>query len=285
MKTRNDIQSVRKAMELLCLFTHGFPSLGIKEISAMLNLPKGTVHGFARTLLNTGFLQQNPETRKYQIGMRIYELGAILAGTLDVNQKATRPVQELAKRTRLVCHIAIWDGDSALVTLNVDPRFNPKSVYQMGPRVSAHCSAVGKALLAYLQPQEIKTYLEQCKLARYTSKTIIRKEQLLKELEEVRLRGYAIDREETMLGLTCIGAPILGRGGLLVGSISLSGSSDRILGKQKTGLIKELLETAGEISRSVGYSLASLELPPPQKSGKSRRDEVEGGFPFLRRPS
>jgi len=57
---------------------------GIKEISSLLNLPKGTVHGLARTLLNTGFLQQNPETRKYQMGMRIYELGAILAGTLEV---------------------------------------------------------------------------------------------------------------------------------------------------------------------------------------------------------
>jgi IclR family KDG regulon transcriptional repressor len=247
------IQSVNRAIAILSLFNNRRPRLGITEISHILNLPKGTVYGLASTLLNAGFLQQDLETRKYQLGLKIYEMGTTLAGNLEINQKAVSPANKLAKSVKLVSRIAIWDGDSALITLNVDPRSNSLFVFQVGPRIPAYCSSVGKALLAFLNYEELEAYLGRTDLVPYTAKTITQKERLLRELEKTRQRGYSIDRGETMLDLACIGAPIFGRGGHLEASLSLSGNLDNFQRKQLKDLSEKLLKTAGEISRSMGY--------------------------------
>jgi len=252
MKTGSDIQSVTRAFGILSLFTHSTPSLGITEISRSVNLPKGTAHGLTRTLLKAGFLQQDSATKKYHLGLKIYELGVILAATLEINVKAEGAAQQLTKRTHLVTRIAIWDGNSALITLNVDPRSYASFVHQIGPRVPAYSSAVGKVLLAFLDEEELEAYLDQTELVPYTSKTVTQTERLLRELEKTRQRGYSTDQEETLLGLACIGAPLFGRGGRCEASISLSGDPDVIYGNQRKGLIDLLLRTAGEISRSKG---------------------------------
>ena len=253
MKDKLGIQSVNRAITILSLFSHRRPRLGITEISRILNLPKGTVHGLVRTLLNAGFLQQEPETRKYQLGLKLYEMGITLAVNLEINQKAVGLANKLAKSVSLVSRIAIWDGDSALITLNIDPRSNSLFVHQIGPRIPAYCSSVGKAILAFLNNEELNAYLSRTELIPYTPKTITQKERLLNELEETRQRGYSIDQEETTLGLVCIGAPIFGKGGHLEASISLSGDPGRFRKKQLKGLCEKLIKTAGEISRSMGY--------------------------------
>jgi IclR family KDG regulon transcriptional repressor len=258
MKDKLGIQSVNRAIAILSLFSHRRPSLGITEISRILNLPKGTVHGLVRTLLNAGFLQQEPETRKYQLGLKLYEMGITLAVNLEINQKAVGPANKLAKSVNLVSRISIWDGDSALITLNVDPRSNSLFVHQIGPRIPAYCSSVGKAILAFLNNEELNAYLSRTELIPYTPKTITQKERLLSELEETRQRGYSIDQEETTLGLVCIGAPIFGKGGHLEASISLSGDPSRFQRKKMKGLCEKLIKTAGEISRSMGYFSEAL---------------------------
>jgi DNA-binding IclR family transcriptional regulator len=253
MKEKLGIQSVNRAIAMLSLFTYRRPRLGITEISRILNLPKGTVHGLVRTLLRAGFLQQDPETRKYQLGLKLYEMGITLAVNLEINQKAVAPANKLAKSVNLVSRIAIWDGDSALITLNVDPRSNSLFVHQIGPRIPAYCSSVGKAILAFLNNEELNAYLSRTELIPYTPRTITQKERLLMELEETRQRGYSIDQEETTPGLACIGAPIFGKDGHLEASISLSGDPGRFRKKQLKGLCEKLIKSAGEISRSMGY--------------------------------
>ncbi len=253
MKRESGIQSVSRAFRILSLFNQNTPRLGITEISRAMNLPKGTVHGLTRTLMKGGFLQQDPDTSKYYLGLKIYELGVILAATLEINLKSAGPAYQLTKRTRLVSRVAIWDGNSALVTLIIDPRSYSSFVHQMGPRVPAYCSAVGKVLLAFLKDEDLKAYLNQTELVPYTPHTITQKEKLLRELERTRQRGYSTDREETVLGLTCIGAPLFGGGGRLAASMSLSGDPERIHGKQGKGLVEVLLKSAREISRSMGF--------------------------------
>jgi DNA-binding IclR family transcriptional regulator len=260
MESKKGIQSVYRTLRLLSLFDRRRPNLGITEISRMMNLPKGTVHGFVRTLSNMKYLKQDPLTRKYHLGLKIYELGAILADSLEINEKASGPARQLANRTRLTSRIAVWDGDSALLTLNIDSRYHYSFVKQIGPRIPAYCSAAGKALLAFLERQELSTYLDQTELVPHTSNTITQKEKLLRELEGVRRRGYSEDRGESTPGLACVAAPIFGRDGKLEASISLSGDPGRIHGKQKKELVDLLVKTAREISRSMGYFSEFLEL-------------------------
>jgi len=251
------IQSVHRALSLIGLFTHGSPRLGITEISKALGLPKPTVHGLVRTLVKQGFVQQDPQTRKYRLGLKIYELGIVLAGSLEINQKGAGPAYELSKQTGLVSRLAIWDLDSALLTVNIEPRSHLFFVHQIGPRIPAYCSAIGKALLAFLEPQELKGYLDRVELKPLTANTITKKKQLLKEIDETRRTGYSIDREENVSGLSCIGTPVFGTGGRLEGSISLSGDA-KTIHKGFEKLLPELLKTGKEISRSLGYFPESL---------------------------
>jgi DNA-binding IclR family transcriptional regulator len=112
---------------------------------------------------------------------------------------------------------------------------------------------MGKALLAFLEQPEADVYLERTELTPYTANTIIQKDELRRDLEETRQRGYSINREEHLLSRSAVGAPIFERGGRLSASISLVGDPGYILGKHAEGLAKEVMNTALEISRSMGY--------------------------------
>lgn len=261
MEKEGGIQSVHRALGLLRLFTHGSPSLGITELSNTLGLSKPTVHGLVRTLVGQGFLQQDPHTRKYSLGMAIYELGIVLAGSLEINVKGAGPAYQLAKRTGLVARIALWDKGSALLTVNIEPRSHLFFVHQIGPRLPAHCSGLGKAILAFLNPGELEVFFANASLASFTKNTITEKERLLVELEETRHRGYSIDREENTADLACIGVPVFGPGGRLEGALSLSGDPREILSRTEA-LGRELTLTAREIGRAMGYFPESVGMKP-----------------------
>jgi IclR family transcriptional regulator, KDG regulon repressor len=251
------IQSVDRAVSILSLFTHSTPRLGITEMSSALRLRKPTVQGLVRTLMKRGLLQQDPQSRKYGLGLKIYELGIVLAGSLEINQKGAGPAYQLARRTGFVAKIAIWDTDSALFTVNIEPRSHLFFIHNIGPRVAAYCSGVGKVLLAYLEPGELEGYLDRVKLEPFTVKTITDREQFRGEMKETRSRGYSMDREENVLGLACIGVPIFGLGGRIEAAMSLSGGAQDIY-EGTEGLLKELRRTSTEISRSMGYFAESL---------------------------
>jgi|Deesub1362B_J571_1020462.scaffolds.fasta_scaffold12811_3 DNA-binding IclR family transcriptional regulator len=252
------IQSVERALDILELFSPSRRRLGISEISREMGLPKTTVHGLVTTLCKRGFLHRDPDTRKYELGLKLYELGAVLASCLEVNQRSAPFVQRLAREVRLMARVALWDGDTALVTLSVHPRSRALQFPQIGPRIPGYCSAIGKAVLAFLPPEELKAYLRRNRLVRYTPRTITEEEQLLQELDNTRMRGYALDRGEIVSGLACIGAPIRRSDGQPIASISVSGDPRRILGETLETLAERLLHTAEEVSREMGYIPGSL---------------------------
>ncbi|WP_054032762.1 IclR family transcriptional regulator [Desulfatitalea tepidiphila] len=247
------IQSVDRALQILALFSHRCPVLGVTEISRALDLSKGTVHGLIRTLLQQGFLQQDLPGRKYRLGLKIYELGIILAGTLEINQKSAGLINQLAKSTQRVVRVAIWDGDSMVITSDAHPRPRAVLPHQFGPRVHAYCSAIGKAVLAHLGEDQVKQYLQRTELIAFTDMTITDPENLLADLEATRRRGYAIDRQEAVQGLVCIGAPVFQRDGQVAGSISLSGAAQRMDEGKIEELAEELVKTTAEVSRYMGY--------------------------------
>jgi len=260
MKTKAGIQSVDRALTILSLFNHRRPRLGITEISRILGLPKGTVHGLVRTLLRARFLEQELEGRKYQLGLKIYEMGISLVGNLEINQKAAGALNKLSKNCRLVSRMAVWDGDSALIILTIDPHFTSPFFSQIGPRIPGHSTAVGKAILAFIDEQALRAYLDRADLIPYTPKTLTQRKQLLSDLGKIRQRGYSMDQEETVLGLFCIGAPVFGQGGNPVASISLSGDPKYFTGKRLQGMSERLLKTAGDISRTMGHFPRPLDL-------------------------
>lgn len=251
------VQSVNRALSIMDLFTRESLRLGITEISKSLGLSKPTVHALVSTLVNQGYLQQDPSTKKYGLGLKIYELGFVISGSLEINRKGVGPAYQLAKQSGLVARIGIWDMESILLTVNIEHRSHLFFSTQIGPRIPAYCTGVGKAVLAFLKPEEINSYLNKIKLESYTPHTITKKGPFLKDMEATRERGYSIDREETVLGLACIGAPIFGFNAHLEGAISISGDAKDVFDRMES-LAPKLLDTAQEISRSLGHFPGSL---------------------------
>lgn len=246
------IQAVKRAFDILSCFTLARTRLGIGEISDLMGLPKGTVHGLVKTMLQEGFLRQDPETRKYSLGYRLYELGTILTSTSDIARNSADLARALASEVRLDARIAIWEGGTALLICGSSGR--AQAIFEwVGPRIPAYCSAGGRAILAHLAPEEVADYFDRTQLVPYTPSTITDRDKLLDELEKARIRGYAIDREELIRGLAAVAAPIFKQDGLLAASISLSGSPDRILRKEREELVEKMQNTAMSISKNMGF--------------------------------
>ena len=249
------IQSVDRAADIVSLFSSSRTFLGITEIASALRLNKGTVWGLVTTLEKRGFLQQDQDTRKYTVGPKLYELGMVYVSGLEINSKASRLAHRLASRTGLNARIGIWERGAVLITLLALPKAEDSMSHQVGPRTPAYCSGVGKALLAYLEPGELKNYLKDVPLDRHTLTTIVSSEKLLKDLKKTRERGYSVAREEMIPGVAALGAPIFRRGHELAGAISISGSPEVVLGERMEKFADELVRTAAEISRDMGYYL------------------------------
>ncbi|MCP4296505.1 MAG: IclR family transcriptional regulator [Proteobacteria bacterium] len=246
------IQSVQHTLKILNLFTYAKPRWGINEITTTMNLPKGTVSNIVHTLVEEGMLTQDPETRKYNLGLTILSLGTIMAGTLEINQKAGNPARQLAGKTGLICRVAVWDRNVALVTFDILPD-QVLSWAKIGPGVVAYCSSLGRTLLAYLGPDKIENYFCNTNLVSFTPQTITIKEHIIEELEQTRIRGYGKNNQEMSLGRGSIAAPIFNARGEIYASISLTGNVDHVFGKKAEGLVTDLQNTAAEISQYMGY--------------------------------
>jgi IclR family KDG regulon transcriptional repressor len=252
-KSSFSIQSVKRATEILSLFSLARPRLGITEISQFLDLKKATVQGLIRTLGQQGFLQQDKESRKYELGVKLYELGIVFSEGLEINQKAQEPASRLARELEQLVRVAIRNGDTAVIVLEVLPRTEPLPFYSYGPRIPLYCTALGKALLSFADKEEIASYLDRVKFTRYTPRTIIGKAQLLRDLEETRKRGYSINQGEHLLARASVGAPIFDRIGGVMASISTGGDPRDFTQGGREKFATAVMMTASVISRRMGF--------------------------------
>lgn len=189
-----------------------------------------------------------------------YELGVSLAGSFEVNQKASNPAHALAKKTKRLVRIGIMHNDSALVTLDAYPRSQPLYLANSGPALLCIARRWVKHFSPFWSTKKIEAYLERVELTSFTPNTITQKDQLRRELDKTRKRGYSINREEHFMARPAIGAPILGRKGNPDASIVLVLNPSQMTGQQIGKLSKEVMKTASEISHLMGFSLPSFLL-------------------------
>jgi DNA-binding IclR family transcriptional regulator len=244
------IQSIERAAAILRLLSGRTRRLGVAELSGELELPKGTVHGILRTLQHVGFVEQDEETGKYQLGAALLHMGS---SYLDGNELRTRALNwsdALAARSEESVRIGTLHENQVLVVHHVFRPDDSHQALEVGALLPAHATALGKALLAHHQ------YLaaELDGLRACTTSTITDLYRLRRELQDVRERGWAIDRGELIEGVVSLAAPIEDRRGLTVGAIGISGSADRICedGGAREDLVAYVREAARAVSRELG---------------------------------
>ncbi len=247
------IQSVNRALDLLELFPRGSETLGITEISETLGVSKGTAHGLVTTLVQRDFLQQDPVTRRYRLGVKIFRLGLFLVQHSQLGQGIHPWADMLCERFQEVVHVALLAGDVALVIQRFEPKVPHLLFPQTGSSLPVHSTAVGKVLLAFSPPETRNQILKTAPLTRKTVNTLTSRGRLSKEFQKIVRQGFALDKEESLPGVTCVGAPIRDRSGKVVAAVSLSGSRGRMEQKRMEEIVEGVCGTAMKISSAMGY--------------------------------
>ena len=246
------IQSIERAAAILRLLSGRSRRLGVGELAGELGLPKGTVHGILRTLQNVGFVEQDSETGKYQLGAALLHMGSSYLDGNELRTRALNWADSLAARSNESVRIGTLHEGRALVVHHVFRPDNSRQALEVGALLPGHASALGKVLLAhnpYATDELIADGLDA-----FTPQTVTDPDALRAELDAVRGRGWASDMQELVEGEVSLAAPIQDRRGATVGAIGISGPIERLSEGEnpRSELISYVRETARSVSRDLG---------------------------------
>jgi IclR family pca regulon transcriptional regulator len=204
-----------------------------------------------------GYLQRDPATRRYRPGLKVLQLGFTALSGLEVGQVARPYLERLAQGVNETASLGVLDGMHIIYVDRVRNRAIVGVVIGIGSHVPAHCTSLGKVLLADLPPDELDRRLTDANLTVFTSHTITDGRVLRDELALVRQRGYATSDEELAVGLRAVAAPIRNATQKAVAAINVSGPVTTISRERlKTQIVPAVVKTATQISLALGYSQA-----------------------------
>jgi len=248
------IQSITRALELLEVFSIEEPELNLTDISRRLDLNPSTTFRVLVTLHARGYVEQNPDNRKYRLGAACLGLGGVFLSQSDIRTQALLVLRNLRDDCKETVHLGVLAGPEVVYLEKLDP-LQPIGFMgsRIGGRVPAHCTALGKAMLAYKTEAEVRQLYAGPDLPRLTPNTITDLEELLCELGRIRRCGYALDDEENEPGVTCVAVPVRDYAQNAVNAISVSGPTARIgHAIVEQGLIARVKEAGQAISSRLG---------------------------------
>ena len=238
---------------MLQLLARGSGRLGLGEIAASLDLPKGTAHGIVRTLQGVGFVEQERGTGRYRLGAALLHLSTSQLDANELRSRALNWADSLAARSGESVRIGMPLDGSVLIVHHVFRPDDTPQTLDVGALLPLHATALGKVLLAY--DADLAASVRSRELHSLTRRTIVRPSALGKVLAEVRSAGWAGEVEESMPGEAGIAAPIRVHGGLVMGAIGISGSVEHICDagvRPRPSLVDQVRDAARAVSRDLG---------------------------------
>jgi len=257
IRTKTRLSSVANALRLMKTFSDDDSEIGISGLAQRLGLAKSTVHRLAATLITEGMLEQDPDSGKYRLGLAVFELGSLVRRKMDVSAEARPFLRALRDQTGETIHLAVLDHASVLYINKMESRRAIRMSTNVGARAPVHCTADGKALLAF-QPDEVVAATFAGELPARTPNTIVDAKALRRDLAAARARGYAVDEEESELGMRSVAAPIRADSGAVIASLSIAGPTHRVSKKILMSYAREVVKAADAISQRLGYQSARV---------------------------
>lgn len=249
------IETLLRGLDILNLFTRETPSLTLTEITNLTGLNKATVFRFVSTLEQADYLIRDPETKRYTPGTKVLQLGFAAISSLELRQVARPFLEELSRQVGETISLSILDGVEIIYIDRVRNRQIVGVVLGLGSRLPAHCTSMGKAMLANLAPEELKRRMERMELIPCTPKSLIDASALSSELEKIRQQGFAVNDEELEIGLRAVAAPIWDSTNHVCGAINITGSAAMIsIERLIQDLAPAVTRTASQISLALGYT-------------------------------
>jgi DNA-binding IclR family transcriptional regulator len=249
---RMRLSSVANAIRLTKAFSEQEFEMGISALATRLGLAKSTVHRLATTLVEYDILEQNRETGKYRLGLALFELGTLVRRKMDTASESRAQMYQLAQSTGETVQLAVLDHQSVLYIRILESRQAVRMSSIAGSRAPAHCTSVGKVLLAYQSPEDVQEIIGNG-LTRFTDNTVTAPDKLLEELAAIRQKGYAVDDEEIEVGLRCIAAPVRNHSGNVIAAVGVAAPVQRMSKKNLQTTAPTVVAAADSISRRLGY--------------------------------
>lgn len=236
------------------------PSLGVTDLARRLELFPSDVHRILASLQMYGYIEQNPETKRYQIGAGLLRLGLTAFQRNVVQERGRAILIRLSRLLEAATHIAMLDTGECEVFLldQVEPPGAAVFKARPGAITGAHSTALGKTVMAGMDPQTFQRALERSGLRKSTRKTITDLPSLEKDLQLIRTRGFAIDREESAEGACCIGCPLRNCTGTVIGAIGASMEAHRFGSLNLHRFAAQIDAAAVELSYELGYQPHAL---------------------------
>jgi len=267
-KRKTTVQSLQRGLEILVAVAQADRALGITELSQQFGLAKGSISRLVATLVQQSFLTRDPETAKYRLSTRVWELGVGAVSQLDVRAIARPAMETLNAATQETVHLTVLTESDEMVFLDkLDSTRAVRPNVELGATLPPYCVANGKAMLAFLPKARVDRVLRG-KLRQFTNTTITLKGELLAHLGTVRRLGYAVNRGEYRADVSGLAAPICDHTGFAVAALGVSVPSNRMTPELIRDLAPRVVASAREISSALGQRReTAAPRPAPQRNG------------------
>lgn len=246
--------AIEKSLDILLAFTPYNQELGTGEISRRLGLHKATASRILRTLAEKGFLQQDPEGKKFSLGPAISDICRAYNNGLNSNLvlMAKPYIDELRNALEETVVLEVLSGESTVMAYVAEGPQHVRIAGTVGDRLPVHAAAGAKAILAF-SPPEVVDRLVGGSLQRLTPNTITDGKIYKNKLVKIRRQGFSLDREEIDVGINAVGAPIFNYEDRPVAAVVVAGPAQRVTGAEDSTLVRKVVETAGEISTRLHF--------------------------------
>jgi DNA-binding IclR family transcriptional regulator len=250
------MKSLHKALDIIDAVSK-MGKAGIREISSKTGFPPATTHRIASTLVKRRFFNQDPVTKNYSLSLRFLELGTTVQQQFDLPSIARPHLQKLMSETGESANLAIGDGDSVVYLDQVQNDNSMLKIFtRLGTRVPLHSTGVGKMLLSRWSKTELDAYLQRTPLTPHTPYTLVSRSQILKELDRISTRGFAVDNEEMEEGVRCVAALVFDHRQQVVAAVSVSGAAMRITPDRIKNFGEKVKKCALDISHALGFKIS-----------------------------
>jgi len=248
------VKVLSKSFSILETLLQQGSAMNMTELGEKLELYPSTIHRILDTLKYWGYVEQDPNTQKYQLGLKLLELGMAKLHQIDLTREASPYLKELVEQCNETVHLGILEEGEVLYLAKEESSRAIRMCSFVGKRAPLHCTALGKVLLAHLAEKERKKILFVKALPRQTKYTITDKSELKKELEKVKKQGFALDNEENEKDVCCVATPIRNYQGEVISAISISIPIFRANKTIQNNLKEALKKASKKISKRLGYN-------------------------------
>jgi DNA-binding IclR family transcriptional regulator len=252
-KNPNYLKVVAKTFHLVEAMSKARSGIRLSELARKLGQPKATVFRILYTLQELGYVQQDPGTEMYRLSERIGRFTHGDAREMIIG--AARPLMgHLLSRFEQTVNLGMMEHDKVIYVEIKEGLRSIRMAATVNTYAPLHSTALGKSLLAFLDPHEAEAILKKGLLTRFTEKTITELPQMMSHLKQVRKQGFAVDNEEMEWGARCIAAPLRNAAGVPIAAISVSGSTSQVRGVQVKEIAQALVKGCREVSEQLGFS-------------------------------